>query len=145
MDQILLAQTIDLSSKVAVVTGGAMGIGFGISYRLAEAGASVVIADLNKAAANEAVAKLAAQGWKASALAVDVSDAAQVTGMVEAAVKAYGGIDILVNDAGIYPSVPMMQMDEKTFDKILSINLKGVFLSTKAAAAQMIVQGGAAG
>ena len=118
-----------------------MGIGFGIAYRLAEAGASVVIADANKAAAEEAAAKLAARGWQASALEVDVSNAAQVGTMVEAAVKTYGGVDILVNNAGIYPTTPVMQMQEKDFDRILSINLKGVFLATQAVAAQMIAQG----
>ena len=141
MEPIRLAQIINLEGKVAIVTGGAMGIGFGIAYRLAEAGAAIVIADMNKVAADEAVVKLIAKGWKAVATAVDVSNAAQVTSVVAMAVKTYGGVDILINDAGIYPSVPVMQMDEKEFDKIISINLKGVFLFTQASAAQMIKQG----
>jgi len=141
MEPLPLKQAVDLSSKVAIVTGGAMGIGFGIAYRLAEAGASVIIADMNQQAADDSAAKLVAKGWKASAVAVDVSDALQVAGMIEAAVKMYGGVDILVNNAGIYPSTPVMQMQEKDFDRILSINLKGVFLCTKAAALQMIAQG----
>jgi 2-deoxy-D-gluconate 3-dehydrogenase len=117
-----------------------MGIGLGIAYRLAEAGASVVIADANKAA-EEAAAKLMAKGWKASAVVVDVSSAQEVQAMIATAVQTYGSVAILVNNAGIYPSTPVMQMDEKEFEKILAINLKGVFLATKAAAAQMIVQG----
>lgn len=141
MEPTPLKQIINLEGKVAIVTGGAMGIGFGIAYRLAEAGASVVLADMNKAAADGAVAKLSAKGWKVMSAEVDVSDAAQVAGVVEVAVKTYGGVDILVNDAGIYPNVPVMQMDEKEFDKIISINLKGVFLFTQAVAAQMIKQG----
>ena len=136
-----LKEIINLEGKVAIITGGAMGIGFGIAYRLAEAGASVVIADMNKTAADEAAAKLEAKGWKAAAVEVDVSQAAQVEQVVEMAVKTYGSVDILVNDAGIYPNVPVMQMEEKEFDKILSINLKGVFLFTQAVAAQMIKQG----
>ena len=136
-----LSKLLDLSSKVAIVTGGAMGIGFGIAYRLAEAGASVVIADMNQAAADGAAAKLAAKGWKASAVATDVSDAAQVQGMIDAAVKTFGGVDILVNNAGIYPNTPVMQMQEKDFEHVLSVNLKGVFLCAKAAAAQMMLQG----
>ena len=141
MDSAPLKQIIDLSGKVAIVTGGAMGIGYGISYRLAEAGASVVIADMNKSAADEAVAKLTANGWKAFAVSVDVSDAKQVEQMVETTITSYGSVDILVNDAGIYPNVPVMQLSEEEFDKIISINLKGVFLTTKAVAAQMINQG----
>jgi 2-deoxy-D-gluconate 3-dehydrogenase len=141
MEPTPLTQTIDLSRKVAIVTGGAMGIGFGIAYRLAEAGASVVIADMNKAAADEAAATLAAKGWKALAVAADVSDSVQVMHMVDAAVSAYGGVDILVNNAGIYPNIPVMKMQEKDFDKIIAINLKGVFLATHVAAAQMITQG----
>jgi len=141
MDPIPLKQAIDLTSKVAIVTGGAMGIGFGIAYRLAEAGASVVIADINKAAADEAAKKLTAKGYVAIAVAVDVSDAAQVKNMLDATQKAYGGLDILVNNAGIYPTIPIMQMQESDFERILSINLKSAFLTTKAAAAQMITQG----
>lgn len=118
-----------------------MGIGFGIACRLAEAGAAVVIADLNKAAADEAAAKLVAKGWKVAAVAADMSNAAEVESMAQFAVTTFGGIDILVNDAGIYPNVPVMQMSEKEFDKIIAINLKGVFLATKAAAARMILQG----
>ena len=141
MDPAPLSSIINLSGKTAIVTGGAMGIGYGITYRLAEAGASVVIADMNKKAADKAAATLIAKGWKATVVTVDVSDAAQVQQMVEAAVSAYGSLDILVNDAGIYPNVPVMQLEEKAFEKIISINLKGVFLCTKAAAAQMIRQG----
>ena len=141
MDLIPLKQTIDLSSKVAIITGGAMGIGYGIAYRLAEAGAGVVVADMNKIAADEAAAKLTALGWKATAVAADVSDAVQVNHMVGTAVTTYGRVDIIVNNAGIYPNIPVMQLAEKDFEKIIAVNLKGVFLTTKAVAAQMIKQG----
>ena len=141
MDPRPLSQVIDLSSKVVVVTGGARGIGLGIAYRLAEAGAAVVIADRDKVAADSAAANLAAKGWKVTALAADVADATQVEALINAVVAAYGGIDILVNNAGIYPNVPVMQMSEKDFEHIISVNLKGGFLCSKAAAAQMIKQG----
>jgi 2-deoxy-D-gluconate 3-dehydrogenase len=141
MEPIPLKQAFDLSPKVAIVTGGASGIGAAIAYRLAEAGASVVLADMNSAAADESAKKLIGKGWNASAVAVDVSDAAQVAHMVDAAMGAYGGVDILVNNAGIYPNIPVMRMEEKDFERILSVNLKGPFLCTKAAAAQMIRQG----
>ncbi len=136
-----LAENLALSSKVAVVTGAALGIGFGIAYRLAEAGASVVIADMNAAAANEAAAKLTAAGWKASAVVVDVSDEAAVARMINFATETYGSVDILVNNAGIYPNIPLLQMGVTDFERILSVNLKSVFLCTKAAAAQMIQHG----
>ena len=136
-----LTDIMNLSGKVAIVTGGAVGIGYGISYRLAEAGASVVIADIHKEAATEASAKLSAKGWKASSVVADVSDASQVAHMVDMAVATYGSLDILVNNAGIYPNVSVMQITEAEFEKIIGINLKGVFLTTKAAAAQMIKQG----
>ena len=141
MNPVPLSDLVSLSGKTAIVTGGAMGIGYGIAYRLAEAGANVVIADMNGAAADEAAAKLAAQGWGALAVQTDVSDAAQVEKMVEAAVAAFGSLDTIVNDAGIYPSVPLMQLSPEQFDKIISVNLKGAFLCCKAAAAQMIKQG----
>jgi 2-dehydro-3-deoxy-D-gluconate 5-dehydrogenase len=136
-----LPQLINLSDRVAIVTGGAMGIGFGIAYRMAEAGASVVIADIDKSAADDAASKLTARGWKASATEADVSDALQVQRMVDLAAEAYGSVDILVNNAGIYPNVSVLQTSEKEFERILTINLKGVFLATKAAAEHMIRQG----
>ena len=141
MDIAPLKRLLDLTDKTAIVTGGAMGIGYGIAYRLAEAGAAVVIADMNLAAAEEAAGKLKWKGWKAMAVKTDVSQAADVRQMVEAAVKAYGGVDILVNDAGIFPSVPVMQLTEHDFERIIAVNLKGVFFCTQAAAAQMIAQG----
>ena len=141
MEPTSLKQIMDLSGKTAIITGGAMGIGYGIAYRLAEAGANVMIVDMNKAAADEAATKLKVNGWKATSVQTDVSIQTDVQNAVEAAVKMFGRLDILVNDAGIYPNVPVMQLQERDFDRILAINLKGVFLCTKAAAAQMIKQG----
>jgi len=136
-----IPELVNLSGKTAIVTGGAMGIGYGIAYRLAEAGANVLIADRSKEAADEAAAKLAANGWRASAIATDVSDAAQVAQMTASAAATYGSLDILVNNAGIYPNVPMLQITEAQFDTIVAVNLKGVHLCTQAAAVQMIKQG----
>ena len=141
MEPIPLKQAIDLSGKTAVVTGGAMGIGYGIAWRLAEAGANTVIADMNKAAADAAAEKLKAKGWKAMAAQTDVSSLEDVQRMVAAVVKTFGSVDILVNDAGIYPSAPVMELAVRDFERILAINLKGVFLCTQVAAAQMIKQG----
>lgn len=131
---------LDLSGKTAIVTG-AVGIGFGIAYRLAEAGANVVLvarsADEVKKSADEIIAK----GWKAMAVQGDVSVEEDVKKTIETAVKQYGSVDILVNNAGIYPSNLVMQMELADFDKVLSVNLKGVFLCVKYAAQQMINQG----
>jgi len=132
---------IDLSGKIAVVTGGAKGIGFGIAWRLAEAGTNVIIADLIKEEADKSAAELTAKGWKAKGVVVDVSKEEDVKSMVQEAVSAYGAIDILINNAGIYPSMPVAQMSLADFDKVLSVNLKGTFLCTKYASEQMIKQG----
>ncbi len=136
-----LQQLINLKDKTAVVTGGAMGIGFGIAYRLAEAGANVVVADMNEKVGKASAKQLADKGWKAGFVKVDVSDDLQVGAAVEFARKTYGGIDILVNDAGIYPIAPIMQMAVKDFEKVLAVNLKSVFLFTKAVAQVMIEDG----
>jgi 2-deoxy-D-gluconate 3-dehydrogenase len=129
-----------VQNKTAIVTGGAMGIGFGVAYRLAEAGAAVVIADLNDTAGQSAAKQLTDQGWKASFIQTDVADEAQVKATVDYAVTTYGGIDILVNNAGIYPRTPVMEMETAAFEKIVAVNLKSVFLFTKVAAAAMITK-----
>lgn len=136
-----LQKLIDLKGKTAIVTGGAMGIGFGIAYRLAEAGANVVIADLNEKVGNKAVKELSTDGFRAAFIKIDVADEKQVTDATDFAMKTYGGIDILVNNAGIYPIIPVMQMASVDFEKILAINLKSVFLFTKFVGEVMIKQG----
>lgn len=132
---------LDLSGKVAIVTGGANGIGFGIAYRLAEAGALVVIADISKEEADKAAVELFAKKWNAKGIEVNVSDEEVVKRMVEEAVSDFGSVDILVNNAGIYPNIPLSQMTAEDFDKVISINLKGAFLCTKYVSEQMIKQG----
>ncbi len=136
-----LQQLINLKNKTAIVTGGAMGIGYGIAYRLAEAGANVVIADINEEIGNKAVQELSDKGWKAVFAKTDVSLDADVQATADFVVKTFGGIDILVNNAGIYPIIPVMQMTSADFEKILAVNLKSVFLFTKAMAEVLIEQG----
>ncbi|MDP3758801.1 MAG: SDR family NAD(P)-dependent oxidoreductase, partial [Candidatus Daviesbacteria bacterium] len=140
-DLVPISNLINLSGKVAIVTGGANGIGLGIVYRLAEAGASVVVADLNKEEADKAAEQIAAKGWKAKGAAVDVSSEEDVQRLVGEAVADFGSVDILVNNAGIYPSIPVLKMTLADFEKVLDVNLKGVFLCTKYASEQMIKQG----
>lgn len=136
-----LRELVNLKGKTTIVTGGAMGIGFGIAYRLAEAGANVVIADLNGGVGNTAVQGLNDEGFKAAFIKTDVADERQVRDATDFAVSKYGGIDILVNNAGIYPVIPVIQMTPADFEKILAVNLKSVFLFTKSAAEVMIRQG----
>lgn len=134
-------ELLNLKGKTAIVTG-AVGIGFGIAYRLAEAGANVVIASLYLEEAEESSKVLLDKGWIASSLKCDVSVEIDVKNMVEAAVGLYGSVDILINNAGIYPSIPVMGMSADDFQKVLDVNLKGVFLCTKYVSEQMIKQGG---
>jgi 2-deoxy-D-gluconate 3-dehydrogenase len=137
-----LPELIDLTGRAAIVTGGAMGIGLGIARRLHEAGASVVVADLDAAAGEHAVEALLAQRAD-SALTVrcDVSDPESVEHMVHAAVEKFGGVDILLNNAGIFPLLPLSDLDLETFRRVLDVNLTGLFLCTKAVSARMIAQG----
>ena len=127
---------MDLTDKAAIVTGGAMGIGLAIAERLAEAGAKVLIADRDSAAARAAAAKIPGS----IACAVDVADEVQVDAMIAKAVSEFGGVDILVNNAGIYPRRPVMDASLAEFETVLAVNLKGAFLCARAAAEQMIAQ-----
>ncbi len=128
---------LDLKGKNAIVTG-AIGIGYGIAYRLAEAGANVAVASLHMDDAKRTVQDITAKGFKAIAIQVDVSKEEDVKRMVKETMSAFGSIDILVNNAGIYPEVPVMQMDLDLFDRVLAVNLKSVFLCTKYVSNEMI-------
>jgi 2-deoxy-D-gluconate 3-dehydrogenase len=137
-----LQELLSLSGRVAIVTGGAMGIGLGIVRRLHEAGASVVIADLDEAAAQEAARSLEAiRAESVLAVRCDVADPASVEELIDATVKRFGALDILVNNAGIYPMVPLAELDVETFKRVLDVNLTGLFLCTKAATDWMLARG----
>ncbi len=136
-----ITEIYDLKGKAAIVTGGAMGIGEAIASRLAEAGASVMIADISQEVANTAVEKIKSGGGKASAIYADAGSVDDARKVVQATVEAFGRLDILVNNAGIYPFSPALQTNEALWDKVLGINLKGVFFYTQAAAQQMIREG----
>lgn len=136
-----ITQLISLLGKTAIVTGGATGIGFGIAYRLAEAGANVVINDLDAMEAQAAVEQLTRKGWTAIAVIADVSRLEDVVNMLQVAEKSFGAIDILVNNAGIYPNIPIAQMTPEDFDHVISVNLRSVYLCTRAVTQIMIKQG----
>jgi 2-deoxy-D-gluconate 3-dehydrogenase len=137
-----IAQLFDLKGKSAIVTGGAAGIGQAIALRLAEAGAAVMIADIDFEAAKQTARDIEAKGGRAQAVRTDVSSTSDAQQAVLASVKAFGGLDILVNNAGIYPRIPALEISEEIWDRVLDINLKGAFFCSQAAARQMIAAGG---
>jgi len=118
-----------------------MGIGQAIAFRLAEAGASVMITDINLEAANQTAEQIASQGGKAHAVHADASSANDAKKAVQATVETFGRLDILVNNAGIYPILPVLEISEEEWDKVLDINLKGVYFYSQAAAQEMIKAG----
>jgi 2-deoxy-D-gluconate 3-dehydrogenase len=142
MNQKLLQDLLNLSGKSAVVTGGAKGIGAGIAYRLAEAGAKVLVADLDMDTAETTATDLQAKGWEAVAFNVDVSDEVAVKAMFDTCKQQFGSVDILVNNAGIYPPKPISAMSAEDFERVMHVNLRSVFLTTKYAAEYMKPQGG---
>jgi 2-deoxy-D-gluconate 3-dehydrogenase len=130
-----------LKGKYALVTGGAMGIGFGIVKRFTEEGANVLMTDINEEALKSAAAKLTGNPGKALTFRADVSEEGTGEKLVENCIKMLGDIDILVNNAGIYPQMPMLIMTPDIFDRVYRVNLKGLAFISKAAAAKMIEVG----
>jgi 2-dehydro-3-deoxy-D-gluconate 5-dehydrogenase len=137
-----LQELLKLQGKAAIVTGGAKGIGYGIAYRLAEAGAKVLIADMDEATAQKTAKEFVSKGWLAESLKVDVASEEDVKAMIAACHDKYGTVDILVNNAGIYPPAPVADMTEAEFERVIHVNLRSVFLTTKYAAEVMKQQGG---
>jgi len=127
-------ELLNLQNKSAIVTGGAKGIGYGIAYRLAEAGANVLIADLDETEAEKVAQNFTSKGWSAQAMKVDVSSEEQVQTMINQCKDGFGSVDILVNNAGIYPPAPVAQMSSEQFEKVMHVNLRSTFLTTKYAA-----------
>ncbi len=136
-----IQQLFDLSGQVAIVTGGAVGIGQAIAFRLAEAGAAVLVTDVNLEAAQQTARLITERGHRAQAYKADVSQVADAQAMVQEAVQRFGRMDILVNNAGIFPFAPALEMTEQLWDRVLDINLKGTFFCAQAAARQMIKAG----
>ena len=132
---------MNLTGKVALVTGASRGIGQATAIDLAKAGADVVVNFIgNEAVAQETVEKIEALGRKAIKIKADVGNAEEVQAMVDEAVAAFGHIDILVNNAGITRDGLLIRMKDSDWDDVLNINLKGVYLVTKAVAKLMVKQ-----
>jgi 2-deoxy-D-gluconate 3-dehydrogenase len=136
-----IVQLFDLTGKAAIVTGGAMGLGQAIAFRLAEAGASVMITDIDMGAASQTVEEIKGSGGKALAIYADAASITDAKKAVKTIVKEFGRLDILVNNAGIFSFTPALQMTEETWDRTLNINLKGTFFYSQVAAQQMIKAG----
>lgn len=141
-ERIALPDLISLDGKVALVTGAGRGIGRAIALRLAEAGAAVAVADLDADLALAVTDEIRAAGGTAEAAPADVSDEADVKSVVRACVDRMGGLDVLVNNAGIFPTRPVLEMETADFDRVVSVNLRGVFLCTREAALVMVDRGG---
>lgn len=131
---------ISLKDKVAVVTGGARGIGRAVVLRLAEAGADVVVSDILLEAAEATAAEVKALGRKSLAVATDVSKLDQTEQLIDGVIKEFGRVDILVNNAGITRDNLLMRMDEKDWDAVIAVNLKGTFNGIKAVTRLMVKQ-----
>jgi meso-butanediol dehydrogenase/(S,S)-butanediol dehydrogenase/diacetyl reductase len=127
-----------LRGKTALITGGGSGLGRAMALRFAAEGASVVVADLNAARAQETAAFISASGGRALALVADVSDADQVAAMVNEAEAAFGRVDILVNNAGISSGDNILSIDEDGWDHTFDVVLKSVYLCSKAVLPGMI-------
>jgi 3-oxoacyl-[acyl-carrier protein] reductase len=122
-----------LKGRVAIVTGAGRGIGRAIACKLAEEGARVLVADLDRQVAEETARLAAAAGGEARPHVVDVRHAAEIEAMVQAAVAAWGNLHILCSNAGIFPAARLEEMSEEEWDRVQAINLKAAFLATKAA------------
>lgn len=127
--------------RVAVITGAARGIGFGIATRLAEEGASIAVVDLDESAAAESAARLPLQGEaKAVGIGADVSDTDSGEAAVARAVEELGGVHVLVNNAGITRDNLLFKMSDADWDSVLGVHLRGAFVMTRAAQKHFVAQ-----
>lgn len=137
-----IADLISLKGRVAVVTGGAKGLGRATVRRLAEAGASVLIGDVDEELARAVASDLSGTyGIRVISTRLDVTDSGSVAAAAEIAVGQFGGIDVWVNNAGIYPNVLLTDMTDDVWNRVMDINVRGTFAGCQVAARQMIESG----
>ncbi len=132
---------IRLDGRAAVVTGGARNIGLAIACRLAEAGAPVVIADTDAAEAQLGAEHVRSRGGTAAAIAADMRDGDSVRALADAVVDRFGGVDIWVNNAGMFPTRRFLEMSDEDWDAMIELNLRGTFLGCREAARRMVAAG----
>ena len=132
-----------LKDKVALITGGSRGIGFATADRFLQEGAVVILTASSQGSADRAVARLKEKhpGGTVAGFSPDLSSLESVRAAFQEATSVYGCIDILVNNAGVSESTPFMEYTEETFDKVMDLNIKGVFNATRAAAECMVARG----
>jgi len=130
-----------LKNEVTVITGAANGIGLACARRFAAEGAKVVLSDIDEVAGEAAAETIQAEGGEAIFSPCDVGDKASVDALIQAAVSAYGRLDCLIANAGIVVARDFLDLAEEDFDRVIRVNLKGVFLTGQAAARQMVAQG----
>jgi glucose 1-dehydrogenase len=134
---------MSLNGRVAIVTGGNSGIGLSIVLELAKQGANIVIDFVSNLEATEVLEKqVAALGDQVIGVEADVNKAAELQSLIDAAVKNFGRLDIMVNNAGVETRTSVLDTTEEQYEKVLAINLKSAFFGTQFAAKQMIKQGG---
>jgi NAD(P)-dependent dehydrogenase (short-subunit alcohol dehydrogenase family) len=134
-------QLLDFSGQVVIVTGSGSGLGMGIATRFAEAGARVVVNYRTSTSGAEAVvAEIKAKGGQAMAIQADVSHKLAVDQLISQTVEIWGQLNVLINNAGIYPLATLLEMEEEEWDTVIDANLRSTFLCTQAAARQMIAQ-----
>jgi NAD(P)-dependent dehydrogenase (short-subunit alcohol dehydrogenase family) len=133
-----LSSLISLAGRRAVVTGGARGIGRASAERLAEAGATVTLGDIDGKLVTSAAREIAARhGVEAHGVRVEVAASASVAALADRALELMGGIDIWVNNAGIYPSAPVLELDHAEWDRVIAVNVRGYFVGSQEAARRM--------
>lgn len=133
-------KTAPLGGKIAIITGAGQGIGRGMALRLAEDGASIVVAEHNPETAAAVAREVEARGRRSLAYPVDVSDVSAVAQMVTDVVRTFGRIDILVNNAGVAQTKPLLDLTEADWDRVIAVNQRGLFFCLQAVAAQMVRQ-----
>ena len=125
-------ESTEFSGKVAIVTGAGQGMGRAVAERLAAGGAQLVVNDLNPSSAEGTASQIAADGGDAIAVAGDVTSKNDVTRIVDEAVRQYGGVHIMVNNAGILRPTPVIDIEEDEWDLVIGVNLKGTYLCSRA-------------
>ena len=128
---------IDLTGKIAIVTGSARGLGRGIAHKLASLGANVIVTDINAEGVDKTVRQFLEEGWKADGIPSDVSNREQAEALIRYAVDQYGKLDILVNNAGINRDAMLHKMTMEQWDQVIAVNLTGVFNCLQPAALHM--------